>query len=174
MNLQVKKLRLRQSRDGVYPKSKFKLIKKVCVYFDGFWTRPFPHCSHPGWLMGWEQPCREGLHDTSGWKMEYEPAMCTCTPESQLYTELLINKYGQQVEGGISIALSSYSTLMGPDLEVCIQLRVSQYMKDKDLLEWLKRRARKIIRGLEHLSCGGSREGIGVVQPWEGKSKEIV
>lgn len=91
--------------------------------------------------------------------------MCTCTPESQLYTELLKNKYGQQVEGGISIALPSYPTLMGPDLEVCIQLWVSQYMKDKDLLEWLKRRARKIIRGLEHLSCRGSHEGIGVVQP---------
>jgi len=70
---------------------------------------------------------QKGLQGPGGWQAGHEPAVCLCSPESQLYPGLHPKKRGQQHKGGDSTLLPctgrASSGVLHPHVEPSVQGR---------------------------------------------------
>ena len=71
------------------------------------WASARPSAKSCTWVratpsINTEQPCREGLGGTGGWKFGHKPPLCAHRPEGQPYPGLHQKQHGRQVEGGDS------------------------------------------------------------------------
>ena len=136
-----------------------KLLNKPCCGWDstrGQYKYKVPEHKYSWAESGSRAALRRRLGGTSEWKAGHELTICTCSPEILGCMKRSVGNSSREV------ILPLCSGLVRPHLESCIQLWSPQHRRDLDLLEQVQRRASKMIRAVEHLSCEERLRGLGL------------
>ena len=107
--------------------------------------------------MAWEQSWGEGFGSIGWWKTQHEPTVCTCNP---LAARILCWTKKSVTSRSRAVILSLYSVLVRHHPDYCIQFWSPQHNKVIKLLEWVQKRATKMIRGLEYFPYIGRRRKL--------------
>lgn len=129
---------------------KHRAVQQGEVQGDALGSEQSPASLQSEWYINWEQSCRKRLRCSSYWKAQHEPAMWTCSPESQMYSGLHQKKRDQQVKQGGSPAL--FHPSLRPHLDYCVQPWRPQ-QRDVDMSEQELKRATEMTRGMKQFCC---------------------
>jgi len=127
-----------------------KFSKAMCKVLHVCWGNPkHKHRLGNEWIES--SPEEKDLGVLVDEKLNMTPAICTLA--GQKANRILGCIKRNVASRSREVILPFYSALMRPHLEYCIQLCSPQHKKDMDVLERVQRRATKMARGMEHLSC---------------------
>ena len=96
--------------------------------------------------------------------------MCAYSPEKPTISWVASREKCDSRSRGV--ILTPFFALVRPHLEYCIQFWSSQHKKDTELLEWVWRKAVKMIRALKHLPYR-DRLRAGGLQPGKEKAPGV-